>query len=129
MSADVERNKRNVVAFFTRGINEREPEAAAAEFVGPVYTQHNPLAPDGVEGFVGYLKGALEEFPAMSIDIKRVLGDGDLVALHSHFTFAPGERGLAVADLFRLDGDGKIVEHWDVVQPVPETFANDNGMF
>jgi len=129
MSADLERNKRNVVALFTRAVNEKEPEEAAAEHIGPVYIQHNPMAPDGAQAFISFLKGAAQQFPQMRIEIKRVVAEGDLVAVHSHFTFTAGESGNAVVDIFRLDGDGKIVEHWDVVQPVPETSANDNGMF
>jgi predicted SnoaL-like aldol condensation-catalyzing enzyme len=126
---DQERNKRTVVAFFKRAVNEKQPEEAVAEHIGSVYIQHNPMAPDGAEAFVDFVRGAALDFPEMRVDIKRVLADGDLVAVHSHFTFAPEERGNASVDIFRLDQNGKIVEHWDVVQPVPESSANDNGMF
>ena len=125
---DLERNKHNVVAFLTRAVNDKQPEEAAAEYIGPVYIQHNPMAPDGVEAFLGFFRGAAQQYPEMRIEIKRVLADGDLVAVHSRFAFSSEERGNAVVDIFRLDENGKIVEHWDVVQPVPESSANDNGM-
>jgi predicted SnoaL-like aldol condensation-catalyzing enzyme len=126
---DVERNKRNVVAFFTRALNDKEPEAAAAEHIGPVYVQHNPAAPDGAEAFSAFVRGLAQQFPELHLEIKHLVAEGDLVAVHSHVTLAPEERGNAVVDLFRLDRDGKIVEHWDVVQPVPETSVSGNGMF
>jgi predicted SnoaL-like aldol condensation-catalyzing enzyme len=64
----------------------------------------------------------------MSIDIKRVIAEGDLVVSHLLINMAPENRGMAGVDTFRLQ-DGKIVEHWDVLQPVPERAANDNTMF
>jgi len=126
---DLERNKRNVVAFFTLAVNDKQPEQAVADYIGATYIQHNPMAPDGAQAFIDFVRGSSEQFPEMRVDVKRVLADGDLVAVHSHFSFSPEERGNASVDIFRLDEDGKIVEHWDVFQPVPETSANDNGMF
>lgn len=127
--ADLERNKHNVVAFFTRALVDKEPETAAAEYLGSTYVQHNPDAADGAQAFTALIRGLVGQFPELRLDIKRVIAEDDLVAVHSHFTLASGERGSAVVDVFRLDRDGRIVEHWDVVQPVPATSANGNGMF
>lgn len=126
---DLERNKRNVVAFFTRALNAKEPESAAAEYLGASYIQHNPGAADGAAAFTALVRELNGQFPELLLDVKRVIAEGDLVAVHSHLTLTPGDRGDAVVDLFRLDRDGRIVEHWDVVQPVPEASANGNGMF
>ncbi|WP_433191019.1 nuclear transport factor 2 family protein [Actinoallomurus sp. CA-150999] len=93
--------------------------------MGPEYVQHNPQAPDGPEAFVAFVAGFGERFPALSLDVRRVIAEGDLVVLHSLLATSPEDR--AAVDIFRVE-DGKIVEHWDVVQPVPETAANGNGM-
>lgn len=117
-----------VVEFYTRAFNNGEPEAAAEKALGDTYTQHNPGAPDGAAAFVGYVKFMRERFPELRVEIKRTVAEGDLVATHSHFHLAPGDRGQAVADFWRIS-DGRIVEHWDVIQAVPDTAANDNTMF
>lgn len=108
--------------------NQKKVEEAFAKYVGPTYTQHNPMVPDGIEGAVTGLTGLLKQMPGWKYDFKRVLADGDLVAVHSHVTTGPDDRGMAVVDIFRVK-DGKIVEHWDVLQPVPEKSANTNTMF
>jgi predicted SnoaL-like aldol condensation-catalyzing enzyme len=125
--SQMERNKRAVVDFYEKAINQKDFEAAAKHF-GPRYTQHNPNAADGPEGlraFIGFLK---EKFPQLRSEIKRVFAEGDYVILHVHSVREPGTRGSAIVDIFKLE-DGKIVEHWDVVQPIPERAANSNGMF
>ena len=122
-----EANKRVVVDFYDKALNQKD-FAAAAQHFGPHYIQHNPNAGDGIEGFRKFIEFRREKFPNARSEIKRVLADGDLVVLHVHSVREPGERGVAIVDIFRLE-NGKIVEHWDVVQPIPEKAANDNGMF
>ncbi len=126
-TAQEEANKKVVVDFYEKAINQKDFEAASQHF-GNRYVQHNPGAPDGPEGlraFLGFLK---EKFPQSRSEIKRVFADGDYVILHVHAVREPGTRGSAIVDIFKLEG-GKIVEHWDVVQPIPEKAANTNGMF
>jgi predicted SnoaL-like aldol condensation-catalyzing enzyme len=120
-------NKALVVAFYQQAFNDGQPEQAAAH-LGATYTQHNPGAPDGAEGFVGYVHWLRGQFPELHLDIKRVIAEDDLVVTHSNLHLKPGDLGMAVADLWRI-ADGKIVEHWDVVQEVPEKSSNDNTMF
>ncbi|MGW0711331.1 nuclear transport factor 2 family protein [Streptomyces sp. NPDC002643] len=106
----------------------RKDLSAIDTYWGPEYQQHNPNIPNGVEGVKAGLGAYFEQFPQLSVERKRVIAEGDLVAVHSHYVNAPGERGQAILDLFRVR-DGRIVEHWDVIQDVPETSANDNTMF
>jgi predicted SnoaL-like aldol condensation-catalyzing enzyme len=122
-----EANKKVVLDFYEKAINQKNFEAAA-KYLGSRYTQHNPNAADGPEGlkaFLGFLK---EKFPNSKSEIKRVFAEGDYVILHVHAVREPGTRGSAIVDIFKLEG-GKIVEHWDVVQPIPENALNANGMF
>jgi predicted SnoaL-like aldol condensation-catalyzing enzyme len=127
LAADPEANKKVVLDFYDKALNQKDFEAAAKYF-GPRYIQHNPGAPDGIEGFKAFIAMRKEKFPNARSDIKRALAEGDFVILHVHSMREPGERGVAIVDIFRLE-NGKIVEHWDVVQPIPEKPANDNGMF
>lgn len=122
-----EANKKVVLDFYEKAINQKNFEAAAVHF-GPRYTQHNPNAADGPEGLRAFLGFLREKFPASRSEVKRVFTDGDYVILHVHAVREPGTRGSAIVDIFKLEG-GKIVEHWDVVQPVPEKALNANGMF
>jgi predicted SnoaL-like aldol condensation-catalyzing enzyme len=126
--SDLEQNKRIAVEFLELAFNERRPEEASERYQSPNYTQHNPNAADGPAAFIEFAKSFLAESPDLRLDIKRVIAEGDLVVLHIHATTAPGDLGVAAIDIFRLD-NGKIVEHWDVAQAVPETSANDNTMF
>ena len=126
-TAQEEVNKKAVVEFYDKALNQKDFEAAAKYF-GQHYIQHNPNAADGIEGFRKFIEFRREKFPAAKSEIKRVLADGDMVVLHVHSVREPGERGVAIVDIFRLEG-GKIVEHWDVVQPIPDKAAHDNGMF
>jgi len=126
-AADLEANKKIVVDFYEKGLNQKDYDAAAKHF-GPRYVQHNPGAANGPEGFkrlVGFLK---EKFPNSRNEIKRVVAEGDLVLLHVHSKRSPDDRGRAIVDIFKVE-NGKIVEHWDVIQDVPEKSANDNTMF
>ncbi|WP_328508032.1 MULTISPECIES: nuclear transport factor 2 family protein [unclassified Streptomyces] len=106
----------------------RKDLPAIDRYFGPEYHQHNPFAVDGVEGAKVGLGAYFEAFPEVAFSRKRVIAEGDLVVVHSHALTAPGERGQAFMDLFRVR-NGKVVEHWDVIQAVPETSANDNTMF
>jgi predicted SnoaL-like aldol condensation-catalyzing enzyme len=126
-AADLEANKKVVMEFYEKGLNQKDFDAASKYF-GPKYVQHNPGAPDGIEGFKAFIAFRKEKFPNAHSDIKRVFADGDYVILHVHVVPNPGDRGSAVVDIFKLE-NGKIVEHWDVVQPVPEKTANTNTMF
>lgn len=101
---------------------------AVDRYAGTEFHQHNPNIPDGVEGLKAGIGGYLQQFPQVSYTPKRVIAEGGLVAVHSHVVNTPGDRGAANVDLFRVR-NGKIVEHWDVIQEVPETSANDNTMF
>ena len=126
-TAQEEANKKVVVDFYEKAINQKDFEAASKYF-GNRYVQHNPGAADGPEGlkaFLGFLK---EKFPQSKSEIKRVFADGAYVILHVHAVREPGTRGSAIVDIFKLE-DGKIVEHWDVIQAIPEKAANNNGMF
>jgi predicted SnoaL-like aldol condensation-catalyzing enzyme len=123
----MEENKKTVTAFYDAAINQKNFEAAA-KFLGPRYTQHNPRAADGPDGLKAFLGVLREKFPDYHSEIKRVFADGDYVILHVHNVPVPGARGAAIVDIFKLE-DGKIVEHWDVRQDIPEQSANSNTMF
>lgn len=125
---DLEHNKAVAVAFYDMAVNQKAPDVAVALYVGPRYTQHNPLAADGKEAFIRFFRGFSQQFPDAYVDIRRVVAEGDLVITHSHFTVSPEDRGSAVVDIFRFE-NGKVVEHWDVIQLIPETPLNDNTMF
>jgi predicted SnoaL-like aldol condensation-catalyzing enzyme len=108
--------------------NRKRVDEAIDRYLAPPYTQHNPQVPDGIEGARGGIAGLLRQIPGWHYDFKRVLVDGDLVAVHSRVTTGPDDTGMAVVDIFRAE-NGRFVEHWDVIQPVPEAAANQNGMF
>jgi predicted SnoaL-like aldol condensation-catalyzing enzyme len=123
----MEENKKTVAAFYDAVLNQKD-FAAAAKYLGNRYTQHNPSAadgPDGLKAFVAFLR---DKFPNNRSEIKRIFADGDYVIVHVHAVREPGTRGNAIIDIFKLE-NGKVVEHWDVIQPIPEKPANDNGMF
>jgi predicted SnoaL-like aldol condensation-catalyzing enzyme len=122
-----EANKKAVLEFYEKGLNQKDFEAAS-KYLGPRYVQHNPTAPDGPEGFKAFLSFLREKFPDSHSEIKRAFADGDYVILHVHSVREKGSRGRAIVDIFKLE-DGKIVEHWDVTQEIPEKSANGNGMF
>jgi len=117
-----------VVDFYRMAFEQHRVQEAFDRYVGPTYTQHNPMVPDGAEATIGFLGKRFEQSPQATNAIKRVIADGDLVAVHVLSTSGPGDRGRAIVDIFRVAG-GRIVEHWDVIQPVPETAANPNTMF
>jgi predicted SnoaL-like aldol condensation-catalyzing enzyme len=123
----LEANKKTVAAFEDAALNQKDFDAAS-KYLGPRYTQHNPSAPDGPEGLKAYVAFLKEKFPNNHSEIKRIFADGDYVIVHDHAVREPGTRGLAIVNIYKLE-NGKVVEHWDVIQPVPEKSANDNGMF
>ena len=122
-----ERNKQTVLAFYEAGLNQKD-FAAASKYFGPYYKQHNPNAADGIEGFRNFISYLKEKVPTSHSEIKQAFADGDFVILHVHKTTSPTDRGVAIVDIFRLE-DGKIVEHWDVTQAIPEKTASGNPMF
>src|SRR5450830_961643 len=126
-TAQEEANKKVVLDLYEKGINQKDFDAAAKHF-GPRYVQHNPRAADGTAGFKAFIGFLKEKFTNYHSDIKRSFADGDYVILHVHNVPEPGARGAAIIDIFRLE-NGKVVEHWDVRQDVPEKAANDNTMF
>jgi predicted SnoaL-like aldol condensation-catalyzing enzyme len=126
--ADEAANKQVVLDFMKMLFVDHKVDQAIDTYIDPGYIQHNPMAATGAEPIRTFFKGFYANSPEATIEIKRALADGDLVAVHYRAIFKPGERGFAVVDIFRV-ANGKIVEHWDVVQPVPEKSANENGMF
>lgn len=123
-----ERNKQTVLDFYEVGLNQKDFHAAA-KLLGDSYVQHNPRIADGIEGFEAFVATLRQDFPDLKAEVKRVFADGDHVIAHVYGVRVPGQPGTAIVDIFRLDGNGRIVEHWDVMQPVPDTSANPNGMF
>ena len=129
-AADVrqmEENKKVVAEFYELALNQKNFDAAA-KFLDPRYIQHNPSAADGPEGLKAFIAFLREKFPDSHSEVKHVFADGDYVIQHVHSVRTPGSRGSAIINIFKLE-NGKIVEHWDVRQEIPEQAANGNTMF
>ena len=120
-------NKRTVIAFYDKALNDKD-FAGASAYLGGRYTQHNPTAADGPEGLRGFIQFLKDKFPQSHNEMVQAFADGDFVILHVHSVRTPGTAGRAIVDIFKLE-KGKVVEHWDVVQDVPDKAANTNGMF
>ncbi len=121
-------NKRIVLDFYAMLFEKHLVKDAFAMFVSEIYIQHNPNLPDGIEPDIKFLTERFRDYPEAANEVKRAVAEGDLVVLHVHSRLGPKDRGRAIVDIFRVT-NGKIVEHWDVIQPVPEKAANNNTMF
>jgi len=124
---NLEQNKKNAIAFYKTAY-EGNPKGAVAQYVGDQYIQHNPDVADGLDGFINYFERMQDEYPEKSIEFVRCIAEGDLVALHTHQIW-PGNDQYVTMDFFRFDANGKICEHWDAIQQIPEQSANPNTMY
>jgi predicted SnoaL-like aldol condensation-catalyzing enzyme len=127
MQLDLEANKRNAIAFYHTAYLG-DPAKAVEMYVGAVYIQHNPHVGNGKQAFIYYFNKMADQYPDKEIDYVRAVAEGDLVALHTHQTW-PGNEEYVTMDFFRFDEDGKIVEHWDSIQRVPDETKNGNPMY
>ena len=128
MARTTEQNKQNAQAFYDLMFNQCKPREAIERYAGDVYIQHNPDVADGKEAFIEYFERMAAEYPGKATRFVRAVAEDDLVVLHCHQTW-PGDQEYAGIDIFRFDEAGRIVEHWDALQPVPESSKNGNGMF
>jgi predicted SnoaL-like aldol condensation-catalyzing enzyme len=124
---NIEDNKKNAIAFYQTAYDGK-PKDAVELYVGKEYIQHNPDVADGLQGFINYFERMQTEYPEKSIEFVRCIAEGNLVALHTHQTW-PGNDQYITMDFFRFDENGKICEHWDSIQNIPEKSANPNTMY
>jgi predicted SnoaL-like aldol condensation-catalyzing enzyme len=128
MDTRTERNKEIVVDFYDLLIYRKDFKKAAEEYLGRTYIQHNPVVEDGPEGLEKYIESLKVRYPDLHNEIKHIYAEGDIVIMHVHSRIDSNARGLSLIEIFRVD-EGKIVEHWDVMQRIPEKSANNNTMF
>lgn len=128
MASDPGQNKINAQAFYDLMFNQCQPRAAIEAYVGDVYIQHNPHVADGKEAFIAYFEHMARDYPGKKTIFKRAIAEDNMVVLHCHQLW-PGSDDYAGIDIFRFDDNGKIVEHWDVLQVITDGSANDNGLF
>ncbi|PHN95692.1 hypothetical protein CSC80_08745 [Maribacter sp. 6B07] len=124
---NLETNKRNAIAFY-RTAYLGNPKLAIEMYVGKEYLQHNPAVANGTQGFIDYFERMQKEYPEKSIEFVRCIAEGDLVAIHTHQVW-PGNDQYVTMDFFRFDTNGKICEHWDAIQQIPEKSENPNTMY
>jgi predicted SnoaL-like aldol condensation-catalyzing enzyme len=126
--SNLSENKNNGVAFYDLMFNQCEPKEAIEKYAGDVYIQHNPHVGDGKEAFIEYFVRMAKEYPGKKVEFRKVIAEDNFVVLHCYQHW-PSDKEYAGIDIFRFNEDGKIVEHWDVLQVIPETSANGNSMF
>lgn len=127
MSQNLEENKANAIEFYKMSYDGK-PRKAVELFVGSEYIQHNPLVGDGKEPFIEYFEKMAKDYPNKSIEFVRSIAEDNIVALHTHQVW-PGNDEYVTMDFFRFDDKGKIVEHWDSMQQIPKSSANENTMY
>ena len=127
MSENLNKNKENAISFYKMAYYGN-PRKAVELFIGSEYIQHNPDVADGKEGLISYFERMQKEYPEKSIEFVRCIAEGNLVALHTHQIW-PGNDEYITMDFFRFDDNGKICEHWDAIQQIPEKSANSNSMY
>lgn len=124
---DSDHNKENAISFYKMAY-DGNPKRAVELYVGSEYLQHNPLVGNGTEPFIEYFERMAVEYPNKSIEFVRAVAEGNLVALHTHQVW-PGNEEYVTMDFFRFDESGKIIEHWDSMQKIPDSSKNNNTMY